>query len=109
VAELVERTQALGQLHRAVQCADERRAADPDPVGACCRVGHHLDRAQMRHRAEQLLAGPRAVEAEIFGADELSPQRPRVEGAVGDVLRDGDGVPHDLTVDLVARSPTPST
>src|SRR5262249_39435649 len=47
-AELVQRGQALGQVHRAVQGGHEHHAAQPQPLGARGRVAHRFERAELR-------------------------------------------------------------
>src|SRR5262249_20789025 len=93
-AELVECAQALGQVHRAVQGGDEHGAAQPQPPRARGRVGHHLDRPQLRRPPEQILLGPGAVEAELLGAGQLGGERRVIELTVGKELRDRDREPH---------------
>ena len=94
-AELVQRAQALGQVHRAVQRGHEHHAAQPQPLGAGGRVGHRLDRRELIPRPEQLFLRPRAVEAQLLGPGQVGPERRGIELAVGVELRDGDREPHE--------------
>ena len=85
-AELVQRGQALGQVHRAVQGGHEHHAAQPHPLGARGRVGHRFERAELRRRPEHVLLRPRAVEAKLLGASEIAAIRGRVELTVREEL-----------------------
>ena len=89
-AELVQRAQALGQVHRAVQGGYEHHAPQPYPLGARGRVGHRLDRAELRAEAERRFLSPGALEAELLGPSEVLAEGGGVELAVGVELRDRD-------------------
>ena len=94
-AELVQRAQALGQVHRAVQGGHEHHAPQPYPLGARGRVGHRLDRAELRADAERRFLSPGALEAELLGSSEVLAEGGGVELAVGVELRDRDRELHE--------------
>jgi len=88
--QLVQRTQALGQVNRAVERGDEQHAAQAQPLCAGGRVGHRLDWTEVRHRTENLFSRPGAAEAKRLGTRQVGTETGGVECAVGDELRDGD-------------------
>src|SRR5262249_29651467 len=87
---------------------DEHRAAESQPVGAGGCEGQQFARGEQGFRAEDVLLGPCAVEAERLGPLQMGTQAGRVELTVGDDLRDGDRESHPWTVRLdVERVPLP--
>src|SRR5262249_11369465 len=95
-AQLVQRAQALGQVHRAVQRGDEHHAAQAYALGAGGRVGHGLEGTEVWHRAEGLLQRPGAFEAERLGSRHVGPETSGIELSVRKELRDGDRKSHVL-------------
>src|SRR6266702_2825405 len=93
-AELVQRAQALRQVHRAVQGGHENHAPQPQPLSARRRIGHRLDRPELRCRPHHLFLRPRAVETQLFSTGEVGAERRRVKLTVGVKLGDRDREPH---------------
>src|SRR5262249_52336736 len=93
-AELIERAQALREMHRIVKRRDIDRAAEPDLLGTSGRERHGLCRAELWELAEHLLLGPHALEPELFSTPQERAKKIRVERAVGKTLRHGDRNPH---------------
>ena len=93
-AELIERAQALREMHGVVERRDIHRAAEPDALSTRGCKSHRLRRPELRESAEHLLLGPRALETERLGTAEERAKRLRVKRAVGKTLRHGDRNPH---------------
>src|SRR5207249_332969 len=73
-------------------------AGQPDPLGTRGRVGHRLDRPEVRHGTEDLLLRPCTVEAELLGPLQIVTCGGGVERAVGDELGDADRIGHAATL-----------
>ena len=85
-------------MYRTVKRKDERAHSEADSLGACSRVAERLDRAQLGHRADDLLADPRAFEANLLRALQKGTESQRIERAILDELRDRDRKAHVPTV-----------
>jgi hypothetical protein len=95
-AELVEGGEALGQVWRGVQRGHVDRAAQAQTLGAGEGVGHRLVGRELWERAQDLLLGPPALEAQVLGSSQVGAERAGVERPVGHELRDGDREAHGL-------------
>ena len=93
-AELIERAQALREMHGAVKRRDIHRATEPDALSTRGRKSQRLCRPELRKSAEHLLLGPHALETERLGTAEERAKRLRVKRAVGKTLRHRDRSAH---------------
>ncbi len=93
VAEAVEGGDRAGEVHRVVLRADEHRHAEPEPLGARCRVGQQLQGRDERGRADRLLDRPARLEPELLGPGQEGTDSGAVE-RVGGELRDRDREAH---------------
>ena len=111
VAQAVERADALRQVKRAVQWADEDRAAQSQPLAAGGRVGHGLERAQHSPRPQDLLLRPGAFESELLDSGHVAAEPDRIEtigpGVLGDRDREAYGLNPVRTSAPAAAHQTP--